>query len=61
MTERERRMGDTVPVGVDEAGLPAVRVRKPAEEMVERAVLHHHHDDVLEPRALGSRERCRAK
>ena len=35
--------------GYVRAGLPAVGVGQPAEEVVEAAVLHHHDDDVLDP------------
>ena len=47
-------------VEVGEAGLPAVRVGKPAEEVIEAPVLHHDDDDVLDAGALRMGQRCQA-
>jgi hypothetical protein len=40
-------MLDAARVCVFEAGLLAIGVRQPAEEMVEAAILHHQHHNVL--------------
>ncbi len=42
-------------VGVDEgpAGLNTIRAGQPAQHMVERAVLHHEHDHMVDARILG--------
>jgi len=47
-------------IEVAEPGLPSVGIRQPSEEMVERTVLHHHDDDVLDPARAGI-ERQRAR
>jgi len=39
-----------VPIEVTQARLPSVRPRQPAQEVVERPVLHHHHDHVVDAR-----------
>ena len=47
-------------IEVGEPGLPSVGIRQPSEEMVERPVLHHHDDDVLDPARAGiKRQRAR--
>jgi hypothetical protein len=48
-------------VEVDEAFLPTVGLRQPAEEVVERPVLHHHDDDVLDAGILGRRKPLRVR
>jgi hypothetical protein len=48
--QRVSRMCGSALVEVGQPGLPAVGARKPAEEVVEGAVLHHHDDDVIESR-----------
>jgi hypothetical protein len=47
-------------VGIGEPGLLAVGSGKPAEEMVEAAVLHHDQDDVFDLRGFGSGQRLGA-
>src|SRR5262245_47984026 len=50
--ERVGRLQHTRPVRIREPCLAAVRARKPSEKMIERSVLHHEHDDVLDARVL---------
>src|SRR5262245_37695056 len=47
-------MASAVAVGEPEPGLLAIGARHPAEHVIERAVLHHHDDDVIEAAQLGS-------
>jgi hypothetical protein len=42
------RVFQSVAVGERQPGLLTVRAGQPAEEVVERPVLHHHHDDMLD-------------
>src|SRR5690606_19768985 len=51
--ERIGRVRHAAPVDVLEPGLEAVAAGEPAQEVVVRAVLHHHDDDVLDARRLG--------
>ena len=44
--------GGAVLVGKAEAGLASVRAGQPAQIMIERAVLHHHDDDVVDAARL---------
>ena len=52
-----RRVRRTAGITVTESGLLSVRTGKPAEEVVERAVLHHHDYDVLESGGVRRRQR----
>ena len=45
---RMRLMLNTHTIDITQAGLLSVPAWQPAEEMIKRTVLHHHHDDVLE-------------
>ena len=56
--ERMRRVRDAASVEVRQAGLLAVRAGQPAEEVVERPVLHHHDHDVVDPGAAWIRQRA---
>ena len=55
--ERIGRMGSAHAIRVGESLLPSVRAIEPAQQVIERAVLHHHDDDVVDPRALRQRQR----
>jgi hypothetical protein len=52
------RVRDAVRVGVLQTRLLAVRAGQPAEQMVERTVLHHHDDDVVDPGPRRRRQRA---
>src|SRR5207249_8141092 len=54
--ERKGLMRSARGVRERETRLLAVRVRQPAEQVVEGAVLHHHDDDVVEPGTSRARE-----
>src|SRR3954451_1255754 len=54
--EREGLMRDTGGVDVRKTCLLAVRAGQPAQHVVERAVLHHDQDDVVDPGPPGSRQ-----
>ena len=41
--------GETVAVEIREARLPRFGRWQPAQQMVERSILHRHHDDVIQP------------
>ena len=47
-----RRVRDAVLVHERQASLLAVGIGQPAKEMIEAAVLHGYHDDVLDPRVF---------
>ena len=49
----------TRPIRIGPPGLLAVRARQPAEEVLERAILHHHPDNVLDARSSWLREAVR--
>ena len=53
------RVGNARAVEVGQARLHAVRPRKPAEEVVEGAVLHHEEHDVLDARQSRRRQHGR--
>ena len=59
--QRKSRMGNAGGVDVREPRLLAVGAREPAEEMVERPVLHHEHDDVLDAAGRGVRQHVAAE
>ena len=46
-----RRMAHAVHVHIFQAGLPAIGVGQPTQEVIEAAVLHHRHDDVFDLRS----------
>src|SRR5256885_15539664 len=54
--ERVRLVARPGGVEVGETRLPAVGVRQPTEEVIERPVLHHHEDHVLEAGGRGVRD-----
>ena len=54
--EPMRPMRNAGGVEVGEAALVPVGTRHPAEEMIERSVFHHHHDDVFDARCLRRRQ-----
>ena len=59
--ERIRLVRDAVRVEIRQPRLLAVGSRQPAGEMVERAVLHHHDDDVVDPGLSRLRQRHRSR
>ena len=48
--ERESGMPVALAIGIAKAGLPAVRFWHPAKKVIKGAILHHHHDDMLDSR-----------
>ena len=52
-----RRVRDPVCVDVLQSRLLAIGTRQPAEQMVERTVLHHHYDDMVDTRPCRRRQR----
>src|SRR5206468_10581656 len=52
-SEWNRGVASAAAIGVAQPRLHAVGAREPAEEVVERAVLHHEHDDVLDAGCRG--------
>src|SRR3954453_15543866 len=51
--ERMRPLRYAIAIDVGQPCLASVRPWEPAEEVIERAVLHHHDDDVVERRRPG--------
>ena len=49
-------MGNALDIDIGESGLLAVSIRKPSEQMIKAAILHHHHNYVIDERPGRVRE-----